>query len=410
MKDWSLDFHWYPEGCWSDPGRCSGFRTIDDVGGAKGGFAGQDVAKGSSLCNIADSAAGKCDGKKSSYEVADEMQADATKALALINTLQSGGNADLEVAINNVKQMAYLSTCYAHKIRGATFKKAGENDNARVEMGKAYGRWMSYSRAMEATYHPDSFRNLEIAPDWTYADAAVLKEYTDLGGEGIPECKNMFTLKTGGTHGSVTLNPSDGLYNPGTAVIITASPDFGYAFANWSGDLSGSASPMTVTMDGKKSVSASFVVSAGDKVPWIETFTQNNGTQSHGAPTSWKATRSSGRFEIGGGRLMINGAGEEGVFETAEINISSRAVRVSLEVQAGGGVDSGDYVRFYQIIDGGQSVLIGEPIKGKTAGTQVLTETNITGSKLKLRIESKVTASDEFFYLDNLRVEDGERL
>ena len=48
MKDWSLDFHWYPEGCWSDPGRCSGFRTIDDVAGAKGGFAGQDVAKGSS--------------------------------------------------------------------------------------------------------------------------------------------------------------------------------------------------------------------------------------------------------------------------------------------------------------------------------------------------------------------------
>ncbi len=67
------------------------------------------------------------------------MQADATKTLALINTLQSGGNADLEVAINNVKQMAYLSTYYAHKIRGATFKKAGENDTARVEMGKAYG-------------------------------------------------------------------------------------------------------------------------------------------------------------------------------------------------------------------------------------------------------------------------------
>ena len=51
-------------------------------------------------------------------------------------------------------------------------------------------------------------------------------------------------------------------------------------------------------------------------------------------------------------------------------------------------------------------MLIGEPIKGKTAGTQVLTETNIIGSKLKLRIESKVTASDEFFYLDNLKVED----
>jgi len=44
MNEWKLDFHWYPEGCWSDPGRCTGFRTIDDGAGAKGGFAGQDVA------------------------------------------------------------------------------------------------------------------------------------------------------------------------------------------------------------------------------------------------------------------------------------------------------------------------------------------------------------------------------
>ena len=188
MKKWSLDFHWYPEGCWSDPGRCTGFRTIDDVAGAKGGFAGQDVANGSALCNIADSAAGLCDGKKSSYEVADEMQADARKALSLINTMESGGNADLEVAINNVKQMAYLSSYYAHKIRGATYKKAGEIDKAREEMGQAYCWWMTYSRSMEQTYQPDSFRNLAIAPDWKYADAAVLKEYTDLGGVGIPDC------------------------------------------------------------------------------------------------------------------------------------------------------------------------------------------------------------------------------
>jgi hypothetical protein len=42
---------------------------------------------------------------------------------------------------------------------------------------------------METTYLPDSFRNLAVAPDWKYADAAVLKEYTDLGGVGTPDCK-----------------------------------------------------------------------------------------------------------------------------------------------------------------------------------------------------------------------------
>jgi hypothetical protein len=178
MGEWKLDFHWYPEACWS--GRGWGFRTID-------AFANETtVAKGSELCDIATSAKGDCGGKKSSYTVADEMQADARQALALIAPLRSGGNAGLELAINNVKQMAYLGTYYAHKIRGATHKKAGEIARAREEMGRAYGWWIKYTRSMEGSYLPDSFRNTSISPDWKFADAAVLKEYTDLGGTGIP--------------------------------------------------------------------------------------------------------------------------------------------------------------------------------------------------------------------------------
>ena len=399
MGEWKLDFHWYPEGCWSDPGRGTGFRTID-------GFANDtSVAKGSNLCDIATSATGDCKGKKSSYIVADEMQTDARKALALVKEMQSGGDADLEVALNNIKQMAYLSAYYAHKIRGATYKKAGERVKAKDEMGHAYGWWTAYSRSMEATYLPDSFRNVEIAPDWHYADAPVLKEYTDLGGEGIPESDSMFSLKTTAAHGVVALHPSGGLYFPGSTVTVAANPEYGYAFANWSGDLSGSKNPMTLTMDGKKNVSASFVVSSADETPWIETFDQKNGTHSHGAPTSWKATRAKGKFETGGGRLFINDAGEAGVLETAEIRLPSRGVKVSLEVQAGGGVDSGDSVRFYQIVDGGEPRLIGEPIKGKFTGTRVLQATKITGRTLKLRIESKVSSDDEYFFFDNLKVE-----
>jgi hypothetical protein len=183
MGNWSLDFHWYPEGCWSDPGRGTGFRTID-------GFANETtVAKGSNLCDIANSAAGTCNGKKSSYTVADEMQADAEKALSLINKIEGKGNADLEMSIMNVKQMANLGIYYAHKIRGATYKKAGQIEKARAEMSKAYCWWISYTQLMELTYYGDSFRNHSIKPDWKYADAAALKEYTDLGGVGIPTCK-----------------------------------------------------------------------------------------------------------------------------------------------------------------------------------------------------------------------------
>ena len=113
---------------------------------------------------------------------------------ALDQIAKKSGKDPLEVftlAINNVKQMGYLSAYYAHKIRGATYKKAGEKDKARAEMANAYCWWMAYSRSMEATYLPDSFRNLAIAPDWKYADAAVLKEYTDLGGVGVPDCSGV---------------------------------------------------------------------------------------------------------------------------------------------------------------------------------------------------------------------------
>jgi len=119
--------------------------------------------------------------------VADEMLAGAEKALALINTIKSDGSPDLDMTIKNVKQMAYLAKYYAYKVRGATYKKAGNIEKAREAMGKAYHSWINYSRAMEETYHPDSFRIMSISPDWKYADALVLKEYTDLGGVGIPD-------------------------------------------------------------------------------------------------------------------------------------------------------------------------------------------------------------------------------
>jgi hypothetical protein len=114
------------------------------------------------------------------------MEADAGRALDLILPMDHGGNPHLEMTLANIRQMAYLSRYYAHKIRGATFKEAGQTAPARDAMGKAYWSWMAYSRSMGSTYRTDSFRNLSLTPDWAYADAAVLKEYTDLGGKGTP--------------------------------------------------------------------------------------------------------------------------------------------------------------------------------------------------------------------------------
>jgi uncharacterized repeat protein (TIGR02543 family) len=58
--------------------------------------------------------------------------------------------------------------------------------------------------------------------------------------------------------GSVSLNPSGGTYNSGTVVTLTATPNSGWQFDGWSGDLSGSTNPTTITMNSNKSVTASF--------------------------------------------------------------------------------------------------------------------------------------------------------
>jgi hypothetical protein len=69
-----------------------------------------------------------------------------------------------------------------------------------------------------------------------------------------------YTLTTSATNGSITLNPPGGVYNAGTVVTVTANPNSGYAFSNWSGDLSGSVNPTNLTMSGNKSVTANFNV------------------------------------------------------------------------------------------------------------------------------------------------------
>lgn len=70
---------------------------------------------------------------------------------------------------------------------------------------------------------------------------------------------DQFTLTTSVTgSGSVALNPPGGIYDAGTIVTITATPAADFNFTGWSGAVSGSTNPISITMDGNKSVSATF--------------------------------------------------------------------------------------------------------------------------------------------------------
>ena len=60
--------------------------------------------------------------------------------------------------------------------------------------------------------------------------------------------------------GSVSINPAGGSYEAGTQVTLTASPKSGYQFNGWSGDASGFSNPLTITMDGNKTITANFKI------------------------------------------------------------------------------------------------------------------------------------------------------
>ncbi|MBZ0122625.1 MAG: hypothetical protein K8F31_01910, partial [Roseovarius sp.] len=84
--------------------------------------------------------------------------------------------------------------------------------------------------------------------------------------------------------GSGSISPSGGLYNYGQVIQLTATPATGWRFDHWSGALSGSTNPSNLTMDGDKSVTATF----------IQTFTLSTSASGNGS-----ITPSAGTYDTG---------------------------------------------------------------------------------------------------------------
>jgi len=59
-------------------------------------------------------------------------------------------------------------------------------------------------------------------------------------------------------NGTVTKNPNQVSYAPGTEVTLTANPATGWHFLSWSGDIISTTSPVIVTMNAHKNITANF--------------------------------------------------------------------------------------------------------------------------------------------------------
>jgi YVTN family beta-propeller protein len=116
--------------------------------------------------------------------------------------------------------------------------------------------------------------------------------------------------------GSIAANPTGGTYAHGAVVAVTATPAAGSQFSGWSGACSGSSNPCNVTMDGAKSVTATFTLRQ-----YALTLTMNGtgtgsiaanptgGTYAHGTVVAVTATPAAGsQFSSWSGACSGSGA------------------------------------------------------------------------------------------------------
>lgn len=69
---------------------------------------------------------------------------------------------------------------------------------------------------------------------------------------------NAYTLTVISVNGTVVINPNQATYAYGSSVQLTVTANTGFTFTSWSGDATGTNTPLTVVMTGNKTITANY--------------------------------------------------------------------------------------------------------------------------------------------------------
>ncbi len=192
---------------------------------------------------------------------------------------------------------------------------------------------------------------------------------------------NTYTLTVNATNGSVTKNPNQSTYNYGTSVQLTATPATGYSFVNWSGDLTGSTNPASITMNANKTVTANFALTA----PTISSFTPSSG------PVGTSITITGTNF-VGITSVKFNGTTASYTVNsptliTATVPTGATTGTISVSNPAGTGISTATFNVTYPLtiqISGSGTVLKYPNQTNYTSGTSVRLTAKATIDALKV--------------------------
>jgi uncharacterized repeat protein (TIGR02543 family) len=142
-----------------------------------------------------------------------------------------------------------------------------------MRVSRAGDTWTQANSLNESTWSEESFNmafaasnigpyagNSSETPESEPKNMVVLDYFYNVAFPGTGDNNTNTTnllVNTAGM-GMVMKNPNLETYGCGQVVTLTAMPEPDWQFNGWSGDLSGSANPLAITMDGDKTITATF--------------------------------------------------------------------------------------------------------------------------------------------------------
>ncbi|ACB77806.1 carbohydrate-binding protein [Opitutus terrae] len=121
-------------------------------------------------------------------QVADQLNAHAARALALVDEISAIGDSTLQVTLDDIRSMAHLGGYYAHKIRAATElalsrAKPTPDQHATIarELNQAAFHWRNFASLALAHYRNPIWMNRVGTVDWRALYRSVLYDLTITG-------------------------------------------------------------------------------------------------------------------------------------------------------------------------------------------------------------------------------------
>lgn len=147
---------------------------------------------------------------------------------------------------------------------------------------------------------------------------------------------------------------------------------------------------------------------------WSENFTGvSNGTTSRAS--LWSTTcigcaTGPPDYEVDGNRFKTYDINTEGVFTTAEIDISGHSdISITVSVAETGPLEASDYINIYYVLDnGGETALATNGLNSGEFTSATASQDNLNGSTLQLVIRSTTNENNERIYFDNILIQGDE--